>query len=34
MIEVSVQITVVQDVENPTAELSLEEAQELAGDEI
>src|SRR6476659_7277491 len=34
MIEVSVQKTVVEDVENPTAELSLEEAQELAGDEI
>jgi N utilization substance protein A len=34
MIEVSVQKTVVQDVENPSAELSLEEAQELAGDEI
>jgi len=34
MIEVSVQKTVVEDVENPTAELSLDEAQELAGDEI
>ena len=34
MIEVSVQKTVVQEVENPSAELSLEEAQELAGDEI
>jgi N utilization substance protein A len=34
MIEVSVQKTVVGDVENPSAELSLEEAQELAGDEI
>lgn len=34
MIEVSVQKTVVEDVENPTAELSLEEAQDLAGDEI
>lgn len=34
MIEVSVQKTVVEDVENPSAELSLEEAQELAGDEI
>ena len=34
MIEVSVQKTVVEDVENPSAELSLEEAQEMAGDEI
>src|SRR5881227_568310 len=34
MIEVSVQKTVVEDVENPTTELSLAEAQELAGDEI
>ena len=34
MIEVSVQKTVVEEVENPQAELSLEEAQELAGDEI
>jgi N utilization substance protein A len=34
MIEVSVQKTVVEDVENPSAELSLVEAQELAGDEI
>jgi len=34
MIEVSVQKTVVNDVENPSAELSLDEAQELAGDEI
>ena len=33
-VEVSVQKTVVEEVENPTAELSLEEAQELAGDEI
>ena len=33
-VEVSVQKVVVQDVENPSAELSLEEAQELAGDEI
>src|SRR5215211_2108235 len=33
-IEVSAQKTVVQDVENPTTELSLAEAQELAGDEI
>src|SRR5690349_21335850 len=33
-VEVSVQKTVVEDVENPSAELSLEEAQELAGDEI
>jgi len=34
MIEISAQKTVVQDVENPTTELSLAEAQELAGDEI
>lgn len=34
MIEVSVQKTVVEDVENPSAELSLGEAQALAGDEI
>ncbi len=33
-VEVSVQKTVVAEVENPSAELSLEEAQELAGDEI
>ena len=33
-VEVSVQKVVVQEVENPSAELSLEEAQELAGDEI
>src|SRR3982751_2192540 len=33
-VEVSVQKTVVEDVENPSAELSLTEAQELAGDEI
>src|SRR5690349_21114230 len=33
-VEVSVQKTVVETVENPSAELSLEEAQELAGDEI
>ena len=33
-VEVSVQKTVVEDVENPSAELSLEEAQELAGDEV
>ena len=33
-VEVSVQKTVVEEVENPSAELSLEEAQELAGDEI
>src|ERR1043166_497975 len=33
-IEVSAQKTVVNDVENPSAELSLDEAQELAGDEI
>jgi N utilization substance protein A len=34
MIEISVQKTVVQEVENESAELSLEEAQEMAGDEI
>ena len=34
MIEISAQKTVVQDVENPLSELSLTEAQELAGDEI
>ena len=34
MIEISVQKTVVEEVENPSAELSLVEAQELAGDEI
>ncbi len=34
MIEISVQKTVVEEVENPSAELSLAEAQELAGDEI
>jgi N utilization substance protein A len=33
-VEVSVQKTVVEEVENPSAELSLEDAQELAGDEI
>jgi N utilization substance protein A len=33
-VEVSVQKTVVEDVENPSTELSLTEAQELAGDEI
>ena len=33
-IEVSAQKTVVESVEDPLAELSLEEAQELAGDEI
>jgi len=33
-VEVSVQKTVVEDVENPSTELSLVEAQELAGDEI
>lgn len=33
-IEISVQKTVVEEVENPSAELSLEEAQEMAGDEI
>jgi N utilization substance protein A len=34
MIEISAQKTVVEEVENPSAELSLAEAQELAGDEI
>ncbi len=34
MIEISVNKTVVDVVENPSSELSLEEAQELAGDEI
>lgn len=34
MIEISVQKTVVEEVENESAELSLVEAQELAGDEI
>jgi transcription termination/antitermination protein NusA len=34
MIEISVQKTVVQEVENESAELSLVEAQEMAGDEI
>src|SRR5215213_3937019 len=34
MIEISAQKTVVHDVENPLSELSLVEAQELAGDEI
>ncbi len=34
MIEISAQKTVVETVENPTAELSLTEAKELAGDEI
>lgn len=33
-IEISLQKTVVEEVENSSAELSLEEAQELAGDEI
>jgi transcription termination/antitermination protein NusA len=33
-IEISAQKTVVEMVENPSAELSIEEAQELAGDEI
>jgi transcription termination/antitermination protein NusA len=33
-VEVSIQKTVVLDVENPSGELSLEEARELAGDEI
>jgi transcription termination/antitermination protein NusA len=33
-VEVSIQKTVVIDVENPSAELSLDEARELAGDEI
>src|SRR5687768_11766495 len=34
MIEISVQKVVVEEVENPSAELSLTDAQELAGDEI
>ncbi len=34
MIEISAQKVVVQDVEDPLSELSLKEAQELAGDEI
>ncbi len=34
LIEISLQKVVVEEVENPSAELSLEEAQELAGDEI
>jgi N utilization substance protein A len=34
MIEISAQKTVVEEVENPSSELSLVEAQELAGDEI
>ena len=34
MIEISVQKVVVEEVENPSAELSLAEAQEMAGDEI
>lgn len=34
MIEISAQKVVVETVENPSTELSLEEAQELAGDEI
>jgi N utilization substance protein A len=34
IIEISLQKTVVEEVENPSAELSLVEAQELAGDEI
>lgn len=34
MIEISAQKVVVEEVENPSAELSLTEAQELAGDEI
>lgn len=34
MIEISAQKEVVEDVENPSSQLSLEEAQELAGDEI
>src|SRR5690606_10186444 len=34
MIEISVQKEVVETVENPSAELSLTEAQELAGDEV
>lgn len=34
MIEISLQKTVVEEVENPSAELSLVDAQEMAGDEI
>ncbi|HSI89078.1 MAG TPA: transcription termination factor NusA [Pyrinomonadaceae bacterium] len=34
MIEISVHKTVVEEVENPSSELSLVEAQELAGDEV
>ncbi|MBC7900477.1 MAG: transcription termination/antitermination protein NusA [Saprospiraceae bacterium] len=34
MIEIAVQKTVVEEVEDPSSELSLEEAQELAGDEV
>ena len=34
LIEISVHKTVVEEVENPSAELSLVEAQELAGDEV
>ena len=34
LIEISVQKTIVEDVENPSSELSLVEAQELAGDEV
>ncbi|MEP6945713.1 MAG: transcription termination factor NusA [Acidobacteriota bacterium] len=34
MIEISAQKTVVEEVEEPSEELSLEEAQELAGDEV
>lgn len=34
MIEIAVQKTIVEDVENPSAELSLVEAQEMAGDEV
>ena len=34
LIEISAHKTVVEEVENPSVELSLEEAQELAGDEI
>ena len=34
MIEISAQKTVVEEVENPSEELSLEDAQELAGDEV
>ena len=33
-VEISIQKTVVENVENPSVELSLTEAQELAGDEI